>query len=125
MNSRLLLNENDAQNVTFLTLAKPRNIGSVAPELRQSSPEQRLASLRPRPHEDDCKRKRWLTHIFISVHTKTIIVYVAFSPVHTKTLVNAENDVINRTRMRYRFEPAIFASAPCYQVLRSRRILAH
>ena len=29
------------------------------------------------------------THIFISVHTKTIIVYAAFSPVHTKTLVNA------------------------------------
>ena len=40
-------------------------------------------------HEDDCKRKREETHIFISVHTKAIIVYVAFSPVHTKTLVNA------------------------------------
>ena len=26
---------------------------------------------------------------FISVHTKTIIVYVDFSPVHTKTLVKA------------------------------------
>ena len=28
-----------------------------------------------------------------------------------------KNDVIHRMRMRYRFEPAIFASAPCYQVL--------
>ena len=44
---------------------------------------------RPRPHEDDCKRKRSETHIFISVHTKTIFVYVAFLPVQAKTLVNA------------------------------------
>ena len=30
-----------------------------------------------------------IVNAYISVHTKTIIVYVAFSPVNTKTLVNA------------------------------------
>ena len=45
--------------------------------------KKRQVCLRLRPHEDDCKRKEQKTHIFISVHTKTIIVYVAFSNLST------------------------------------------
>ena len=40
----------------------------------------------------------------MSVHTKTVIVYESFSPVHTKTLVN-ENAC--KRRLFYAFRPSV------------------